>query len=114
MANSKLTQTQVNRYCKVNTMLQALQKERNELRQVIVKALSDGQECPMRGPWIITLTQQERKSVNWKSMAQQLAKHAKLTNYLKKLVDHVPATTIQTLLVRPNPTYRGKVKERSS
>ena len=109
MSSKYLDQYTVTRYATLVARLKKLEKKKEILRQEIIEGLSEGLACPRSGPYLVTLTMQERRPVSWKDEFIKLAKEQlgkAWVKYKAKIEDEAEVVKTPMLLTDVNPDYR--------
>jgi hypothetical protein len=104
-----IPQDAVNEYCRINAEIAVLTKDRDELRGTILDLFEKGYECPTSGPWVLTVTTQERCAASWKdicmAIVESLGERAKAAAL--KLIASMQSekTSVRQLNTKVNPKY---------
>lgn len=103
-----LDQGKVTRYAKLKALLKKWGDACDLLNRELKEGLSSGYRCPKGGPYIVSLTEEERSTLSWKEEWEKLAKEtygAKWVTVQAKLVadSRLPQ---QRLLVSANPDFK--------
>ena len=68
-----ITSEEIAKYAELTSLLSQLEKQKDTLRAELLELYADGAEQEETGPYLLAFTDQERRSVDWKSEALSLA-----------------------------------------
>ena len=127
MARRYFNQEDVTKYAQANAREKRWSKVCKELRQKFIEQYNKGFRCPLTGPYILDITNQQRPNITWLEeyekvvkVLTQLAQARYGDNWRKRIgfpvgrqrvlakAEKIP---IPTLLPRVNPRYRSRESE---
>jgi methionyl-tRNA formyltransferase len=113
-----ITCQEISRYAELTSLLTQLEKQKEQLRAELLELYEDGAQQEETGPYLLAFTDQERRTVDWKSEALTLATMvygAQGVNAWKVQTEQVaPVQAITSIRVKPNPAFAAGVVKPSS
>jgi hypothetical protein len=103
-----LNQSLVTDYVQLCAALKKMEQQKKDMRDELLEGFKDGLECPRRGPWLVTLTHQMRRSISWEDEFVKLAKETLGKGWVKRraaIEKEAPVVDIPVLLPGNNPDY---------
>ncbi len=108
-----ISAAEVARYAELTSLRTQLEKQKDELRSELLELHADGAEQEETGPYLLAFTDQERRSVDWKSEALSptaVLYGAECVNAWKlKAEQSAPSQAITAIRVTPNPAFAAGV-----
>jgi hypothetical protein len=108
-----ITAEEIARYAELTSLLTQLEKQKEQLRAELLELHDDGAQQEETGPYLLAFTDQERRTVDWKSEALSLAAllyGAEGINAWKlKMEQAAPVQLITAIRVKPNPSFAAGV-----
>jgi hypothetical protein len=106
-----LDQEQVTRYAQIAAEIKKLEEQKSVLREELIAGFKEGLKCPSRGPYLLTLTYQERRTISWKDEFVKLAKDQlgkAWRKYQLSIENEAPVVHTPMLLPAVNPDYEAE------
>jgi hypothetical protein len=103
-----LNQEEVTEYAQLSADIKKMEERKQALREEIIAGFKEGLKCPHRGPYLLVLTQQERRQISWKDEFIKLAKDTLGKTWVKyrtRIENEAPVVPTPMLLVEINPDY---------
>jgi len=104
-----ITAEEIARYAELTSLLTQLEKQKEQLRAELLELHDDGAQQEETGPYLLAFTDQERRTVDWKSEALSLAAllyGAEGINAWKlKTEQAAPVQLITAIRVKPNAPF---------
>jgi hypothetical protein len=104
-----ITSEEISRYAELTSLLSQLEAQQKTLRAELLELYEDGAEQEETGPYLLAFTDQERRTVDWKSEALSLAATVYgvegLTAWKLQLEQAAPVQAITSIRVKPNPAF---------
>ena len=108
-----ITAEEIARYAELTSLLTQLEKQKEQLRAELLELHDDGAQQEETGPYLLAFTDQERRTVDWKSEALSLAAQlygAEGINAWKLQTEQAaPVQLITAVRVKPNPAFAAGV-----
>lgn len=103
-----LEQQLVTEYAQLCADIKKMDERKAKLREEIVAGFNDGLRCPRRGPYLIVMTSQARRTISWKDEFVKLAKETLGKAWKKtqlRIENDAPVVNTPMLLPQVNPDY---------
>lgn len=103
-----LDQDTVTRYAQLCADLKKMSDQKDKMREELIEGFKEGLRCPRNGPYLLTLTYQERRTISWKDEFVKLAKEQlgkAWVKYRTRIENEAPVVNTPMLLSDVNPDY---------
>jgi len=88
--------------------LKKMEEQKCRMRDELVEGFNSGLRCPRRGPYLIVMTSQERRTISWKDECIKLAKEhfgKAWKKWQTRTENDAPVVNTPMLLPQVNPDY---------
>jgi hypothetical protein len=103
-----LNQELVTRYAQLSADLKKMEEQKQKMREEIIEGFKAGEKCPRQGPYLVSITYQERRNISWKDEFVRLAREQlgkAWVKYRTKIENEAPVVNTPMVLTDVNPDY---------
>jgi hypothetical protein len=104
-----ITSDQISKYAELSALVSELEAQQKALRAELLELRNAGAEQETYSPYLLAFIDQERRTVDWKTHALELAAKVygieKAATWKLQVEASTPAQQITQVRVRPNPSY---------
>jgi hypothetical protein len=104
-----ITAEQISRYAEVSALISQLEAEQKAQRAELLALRDIGAEQSAASPYMLAFVDQERRNVDWKSLAIELAQKVfgieGAVTWKSQVEQSAPVQPITQVRVKPNPAY---------
>jgi hypothetical protein len=104
-----ITAAEISRYAELTSLISQLEAQQKTLRAELLELRADGAQQEETGPYLLGFTDQERRTVDWKSEALLLANllygAEGISAWKLKAEQAAPVQVITAVRVKPNPAF---------
>ena len=104
-----ITSEDISRYAELSALVSQLEAQQKALRSELLTLRSAGAEQETDSPYLLAFVDQERRTVDWKTHALELAAKLygieKAADWKLEVEASAPIQPITQIRVRPNPAY---------
>ena len=104
-----ITAEQISRYAEVSALISQLEAEQKAQRAELLALRDIGAEQSAASPYMLAFVDQERRNVDWKSLAIELAQKVfgieGAITWKAQVEQSAPVQPITQVRVKPNPAY---------
>lgn len=104
-----ISQDEVDEYVQRDSQLKLLTKAHEAQKGDLKERLLEGAKCPLRGPYLLEITEQQRSTINWKQETQLLLEEAlgvdEGREKLAEMEAEAPRDTVYQMAVKRNLKY---------
>ena len=104
-----IAQSEVNEYADRDSQIKLLGKAHQVQKDDLKERLLDGAKCPVRGPFILEICEQQRSTIDWKQETQLLLEEAFGVDEgrakLAEMDAAAPRATVYQMTVKRNLKY---------
>jgi len=108
-----ITAEEIARYAELSSLISQLEAQQKALRAELLELRADGAQQEETGPYMLAFTDQERRTVDWKSEALALATALYgaegITAWKLKTEQTAPVQFVTAIRVKPNPAFAAGV-----
>ena len=106
---STITSKQISRYAELTSLVSQLEAQQKTLRSELLVLRAAGAEQETDSPYLLAFVDQERRTVDWKTHALELAAKVygieKAATWKLQVEASAPAQAITQIRVKPNPSF---------
>jgi hypothetical protein len=110
-----ITSDEISRYAELVSLVSQLESQQKALRSELLALRAAGAEQETDSPYLLVFVDQERRTVDWKTQALELAEMLygieKAAKWKVRVEQFAPVQPITQVRVKPNPTYAAGLKK---
>ena len=104
-----ITSEDISRYAELSALVSQLEAQQKALRSELLTLRSAGAEQETDSPYLLAFVDQERRTVDWKTHALELAAKLygieKAADWKLEVETATPGQPVTQIRVKPNPAY---------
>jgi hypothetical protein len=104
-----ITSEDISRYAELSALASQLEAQQKALRSELLSLRSAGAEQETDSPYLLAFVDQERRTVDWKTLALELAAKVygieKAADWKLEVEASAPIQPITQIRVKPNPAF---------
>jgi hypothetical protein len=104
-----ITSEDISRYAELSALVSQLEAQQKALRSELLTLRSAGAEQETDSPYLLAFVDQERRTVDWKTHALELAAKVygieKAADWKLEVETAAPVQPVTQIRVKPNPAY---------
>ncbi len=110
-----ITSEEISKYAELAALVSQLEAQQKALRAELLALHTAGAEQETTGPYLLNFVEQERRTVDWKAEALNLAEKLygveKTANWKAQVEQSAPVQPITQIRVKPNPAYAAGLRK---
>jgi hypothetical protein len=110
-----ITSEEISRYAELSALVSQLDAQQKALRLELLNLRAAGAEQETGSPYLLAFVDQERRTVDWKNHALELAELLygieKAAKWKARIEQSAPVQPITQVRVKPNPAYAAGLKK---
>ena len=110
-----ITSEEISRYAELSALVSQLESQQKALRAELLILRNAGAEQETDSPYLLAFVDQERRTVDWKTHALELAAKVygieKAATWKLEVEAAAPVQPITQVRVKPNPAYAAGLKK---
>ena len=112
-----ITSEDISRYAELSALVSQLEAQQKSLRLELIDLRAAGAEQEIDSPYLLAFVDQERRTVDWKTHALELAAKVygieKAAEWKLEVEASAPVQPITQVRVKPNPAFAAGLTKRA-